>query len=183
MLEFYENFKVFMIGPSFVSDFRIAFKHCYTCSPSFLHDIIRGLETVMICLNHDTRSPREIDFSKGSSSLQKLRTAQVAAIEDASAIISLGQTLAAFDLLTNCTSSLFILRYSLAAILPLYETLSRNPLLGPVTITPILWDTVYCQVKWDIPIIPYVTIDPHIVDSTAGQDSVQRCCQYSTACA
>jgi hypothetical protein len=165
---FYKNFHIFMLGPSFAADFRLAIKRSYTCSPSLLHDVMRGLETVMVCLKRNTRSSREIDFARGSSSLRKLRTACVTGIEDAVAIIGLGQTLAAFDLLTNCSGSLFILRYSLACTLPWCEKLLGNALLNPVTITPIFWETVCCLVKRDIPIIRYISTDPHIVDRTAG---------------
>jgi hypothetical protein len=165
---FYATYDLFMFGPSFARPFRTAIQQSYKCSPVLLHDVLRAIAPIMELVRHNPGLSSQVDIAKGTTSLQRLRTARVGRIQDAFAIIMLGQTLAAFDLLTYCIRPVLILRYSLSSIQPWYRELSRKSSLVPVTITPIFWDTVSCLVRREVPVIRTFSSDPYIVDRMAG---------------
>lgn len=165
---FYATYNLFMLGPSFAPKFRAAIQYSYVCSSILLKDIYTAIFTTIKWARHNTDQLALSDVPKATTSLQKLRTVQITGTRDAFAIIALGQTLAAFDLLTTCTSPTLILQYSLSLVKPWYGELSGRPSLDPVTITPILWDTVCCLVQREVPVIKFFPRTPYIVDRQAG---------------
>ena len=102
-----------------------------------------------------------------TSSLQKLRTARICSAQEAFAVLALGQSLAAFELLTNCTGSMLILRYSLGITKEWYLELAREETMDPIMITPVFWDTVSCLMKGEVPIVRFLERD-RVVDKVAG---------------
>lgn len=168
MDHFYKTYDLFMLGPTFALELRTAYKNSYYCSPVLLHDILIALFATTNRARYNIGHDDQDNIAKGAVSLHRLRTARISGIQDVFAIIALGQSLAAFDLLTNCLGSTSILRYSLSSIKPWYEEVSRNPSLDPVAIASILWDTVSCLVKRDIPVIKHIPREAHIVDRMAG---------------
>jgi hypothetical protein len=168
MRRFYADYELFMFGPSFVPEFRAAIQHSYSCSPVFLYDILVAISRAIKWARHYTIHWDQTDIAKGTASLQKLRTAHVSDIRGAFAIFTLGQTLAAFEFLTNCASPILILRYSLSTVRSWYGELSKNPSFDPITIASIFWDTINCLLMREIPIIKYLPRDPHTVDRMAG---------------
>lgn len=168
--KFYKNYDEFMFGPTFAPEFRAAVQYSYLCSPALLRDILSAIEPIINRARKNANRWDDIEIVKGTKSLQKLRTVQVTGIKDSLAVILLGQTLAAFDLLTNCTSlsSTFILRYSLSTIQPWYEELSINPVVNPITVASIFWDTIHCLVRCEMPVIKFSSRGFQVVDRMAG---------------
>lgn len=164
---FYAAYDVFMLGPSFAQTFRGALQHSYACSPILLHDMYKVISIAVKCAR-ENKGLRDRDVAKGTRSLQKLRTTRISGIHDAFAILALGQALAAFDLLTSCIGLTSILRYSLTSIQPWYGQLSRDPSLDSITISSILWHTLCCLVRREVPVIKFIPRDSHIVDHLAG---------------
>ncbi|RFU30675.1 hypothetical protein B7463_g5651, partial [Scytalidium lignicola] len=111
------------------------------------------METILAKSAEADISWEEAEIATGVTSLEKLRTARISDAHDALAIIALGQSAAAFDLLTSCRDPPLILRYSLSLSQPWYEELSKDPSLNPVIIPSVLWDTVGCLIKRDVPVI------------------------------
>lgn len=111
---------------------------------------------------------KDVDIAKGTSSLQKLRTARAQRPEDAFAIVALGQTLAAFELLGDCTASGLILRFSLEEIKGWYVQLALDEEKDPVIITSILWDSVQCLLRREVPVVRFVESEKGVVDRMAG---------------
>ncbi|KAH9221658.1 hypothetical protein DL95DRAFT_441992 [Leptodontidium sp. 2 PMI_412] len=165
---FTDTYDLFMLGPSFAWGMRAAFQHSYLCSPVLLHDIIAVLWTTVQRARNNEAAWDQDDVARGAVSLQQLRTAKISGIGDALAILALGQTLAAFDLLTSCNGSTSILRYSLTSICPWYEDVAKNPTLDPVIIVSVYWDTLNSLVKREIPIIKHIPRDSSVVDRMAG---------------
>ncbi|KAK0119208.1 hypothetical protein ONS96_012271 [Cadophora gregata f. sp. sojae] len=165
---FTDTYDLFMLGPSFAWEMRAAFQYSYLCSPVLLHDIIAVLWATVKRARNNIVAWDQDDVARGAVSLQQLRTARISGIGDALAILALGQTLAAFDLLTSCNGSTSILRYSLTSIRPWHERVARNPLLDPVIIASIFWDTLNCLMKSEIPILEHILRDTPIVDRMAG---------------
>jgi hypothetical protein len=168
MRRFYANYELFMFGPSFAPELRAAVQYSYSCSPVFLFDILVAISKAIRWARCYTVHWDQVDIAKGTTSLQKLRTARVSNIQDAFAVFALGQILGAFEFLTNCTSPILILRYSLSSVQSWYGELSRNRSFDPITIVSIFWDTINCLVMREIPIIKYLSRDPHTVDRMAG---------------
>lgn len=165
---FTDTYDLFMLGPSFAWGLRAAFQHSYLCSPVMLHDIIAVLWMTVKRARNNIAAWDQHYVARGAVGLQQLRTARISGVGDALAILALGQTLAAFDLLTSCNGSTSILRYSLTSIRPWYESVAKNPTLDPVIIASVFWDTLNCLVKRDIPVIKHISRDAPIVDRMAG---------------
>ena len=163
-----EIYELFMLGPSFGARFRAAIQQSYFCWPYLLVDAFQAIYTVVTRCVECPTPWEEGDIAMGTLSLEKLRSASITAAHDALAVAALGQTLAAFDILTNCKGPLLILRYALISIQPWYAQLSQYVSLDPVTITPIFWDTVCCLVRREVPVIKYLPRAVPAVDRMAG---------------
>jgi hypothetical protein len=168
MKRFYVKYDIFMLGLSFARGLRTAVQQTYLCSPELLRDILVAISPITLSAKSGLASLDQSNIVRGTGALQKLRTAQIASIHDASAVLALGQTLAAFDLLTQSVGPISILRSSLLSIAPWYDSISKNSSLDPVAITPIFWDTIQCLIRCEVPVIKFVPRDRRIVDHTAG---------------
>ena len=166
--KFYELYNSFVFGPTFVPIFRTALQDTYMSSPVLLNDILPVMDTVAASACLKRFSWDQNDISKGSVSLQKLRTARIARIQDALAVVALGQSLAAFDLFTNGSGILSILRYSLCSIRPWYGELAKKSVFDTVVITPIFWDTIHCLVKQEVPVVKFFSRGDPVIDRMAG---------------
>ncbi|RDW74845.1 hypothetical protein BP6252_05987 [Coleophoma cylindrospora] len=165
---FYATYDLFMFGPSFAMTLRGAFHYSYLSAPRLLQDILYAMYPVTRLAKLKASPWDQTDIAKGTNSLQILRTAEITGSQEAVSILALGQALAAFDLLTYSISPLLVLRFSLSSIRPWYWKLSINPSLEPVIITSILWDTIDCLVKREIPVLKFIPGRPQIVDRMAG---------------
>jgi hypothetical protein len=157
-----------MFGPSFALTLRTVSQQCYKCSPLLLQDIFMAISPAIRLAKRKARLGEQLDVAKGTISLLRLRTARITEIQEAVSIMLLGQTLAAFDLLTYSIDPVCIFRHSLMSVQPWYEKLAKIPLLDTVTITPIFWDTVHCLIKRQLPVIKILLKDHATVDRTAG---------------
>ncbi|KIW68539.1 hypothetical protein PV04_04478 [Phialophora macrospora] len=165
---FYATNDTFMLGPGFANGFLTTLRQCYEFSPHFLRDTYQAMFTALIWARHQATSFDQVDISKGALALRRLRTFDVCNLQDAVAVISLGPTLAAFDVLTRCVGSITILRHSLSMVQTWYPTLSSSPGLDPIIISPIFWDTVHCLIRREVPILRHLVRDPYAVDRVAG---------------
>jgi hypothetical protein len=168
MKRFYAKYDIFMLGPSFALGLRTAVQQTYMCSPELLRDMLVAISPTTLSAKNGIASWDRSNIAKGTEALQKLRTAQITNMHGASAVLSLGQTLAAFDLLTQSVGPLSILRSSLLSIAPWYGDISKKSCFDPVAITPIFWDTIQCLIRREVPVIKFVPRDYRIVDHTAG---------------
>ncbi|CZS98312.1 uncharacterized protein RAG0_07081 [Rhynchosporium agropyri] len=149
LTQFTDTYDFFMLGPSSAWGMRVAYQNLYLCSPVLLHDILAVLWTTVKRARDNRDALNQSDVARGVVSLRQLRTARIENVGDTLAIFALGQTLAAFDLLTSFNSSTSILRYLLMSISPWYESVANNPTLDPVIFTSVSWDTLNCLVKRD----------------------------------
>ena len=165
---FYATNDIFMLGPGFADEFLTALQEYYEFSPCFLRDSYQAMFTALIWARHQATSFDQVDISRGALSLRRLRNFSVFNLRDAVAVISLGPTLAAFDLLTRCVGATMILRHSLSMVQAWYPTLSSSPGLDPIIIAPIFWDTVNCLIRREVPVVRYIVRDSRTVDRVAG---------------
>ncbi|KIW16174.1 hypothetical protein PV08_06225 [Exophiala spinifera] len=160
LAQFSQVYDLFMLGPTFAEGFRAAIRRSFFSSPGLLKDIFEAMYSVVMRAKDRVRPYDEADIAVGAAALQKLRTVEVGNVHDALAVNALGQTLAAFDLLTSCNDPSLILRYSLLSVAPWYGELSRDPALDPFTITSIFWDTVSCLLRREVPVLRYTHCTP-----------------------
>lgn len=166
--KFYSKYHLFMVGPSFAPAFRQAVQQTYYSSPLLLEGIYMAMFTAIDWRGKPWDEAEHPDFAQGAVSLQQLRTAQIMGCTDALAIVALGQTLAAFDLLTKCVNSSLILRYSLSSIQPWYQELSKRSSLELFTVASIFWDTSWCLLRREHPVIKFCPPCRPVVDRLAG---------------
>lgn len=166
---FCETYGPFMHGQSFAASFRNSFQRAFFSAPELVKDTFPALQSAML-LSQQKHSPLAIHESttKGVSAVETLRNAKVRNADDAFAVIALGQTLAAFDLMTNSSGASLILQYSLASAEPFYGSISATIDTEPVTITSIIWDTVCCLMKGEVPTIRCKSREQACVDRVAG---------------
>ncbi|KAI1258429.1 hypothetical protein F5Y18DRAFT_413615 [Xylariaceae sp. FL1019] len=166
--KFAAKFTCFMIGPTFAPQFRSTLQLAYACSPGLLQDIFTIFWTEIQEGTYKTSLVHQFNVEKGTAALRILRGARVARPQDAFAIMALAQSLAAFELLTHVTGSPLILRFSLSVIQPWYPDLALHAPFDPVIIGLILWDTVNCLVKRQIPVIKFRPRALQPIDHVAG---------------
>jgi hypothetical protein len=165
---FYEINAIFMFGPGFARRYQAALRYSYECAPRCLEDMYTAVNSALIWVRRRDTTWEQIDVTRGTLCLQRLRTASVDKLQEAVAIMTLGHALAVYDVLTTCEGSILILRHTLALIKPWYETLSRDPKLDPITISPVWWDIVHCLLYQEVPIIQFTIRDPNVIDHLAG---------------
>jgi hypothetical protein len=124
--------------------------------------------SAMLWARHGIIRWDQVKLLEGSMSLQLLRTASIGSLEEAVAVITLGQTMAAFNTLTTCKGSAMILRHSLQLAKPWYPALAAHPEFDTNIIGSIFWDVAYCLVTRKVPVIRYICRDPLVVDRLAG---------------
>ena len=177
IIRFSKDYSVFMSTPRFAPSFRTALQKSYACAPILLRDIFRVVfVSISPYFKNSTMSTTTMLLNDQSNimlrtvSLQKLRTAKVLSIQHAFAIVALGQTLAAYELMTNCIGSMLILRYSLNCAKWWYGEMAMDHTMDPIVIAPVLWDTVQCVVKGEIPIVRFLKRekDEVVVDKMVG---------------
>ncbi|KIX02551.1 uncharacterized protein Z518_08492 [Rhinocladiella mackenziei CBS 650.93] len=167
---FYAANDIFMIGPTFAPSFHTALRYTRDCSSISLEGAYRAMSTALIWARHLAVSWDRVDISGSVLSLRELRTANICGILEALAVTTLGQTLAAFDVITACSGrSAMILRHSLTLIKPWYPALASTSEFDSITITPIFWDTVHCLLRRELPVVKYIARrEAHVVDRMAG---------------
>ncbi|KAL3443792.1 hypothetical protein BJX65DRAFT_311585 [Aspergillus insuetus] len=166
--EFYHSHDIYMIGSTFAGDFHRAVEYCQQHSAHLLGDIFRACHSCLSWARFGVLPSNQVDMQSGASSVQKLRDATIANMHDAAAVLLLGQALAAFDSLVACTRTISILRFSLSLTRPWYAEIMQTRILQPIAIAPIFWDTVWCLLHHEIPVIEPVLSHTDAPDRIAG---------------
>lgn len=166
--EFYTANENFVIGPTFTPEFHAALTSIYFCSPSLLKHAYLAILGAMHKSRNNLSTLDEVDLERGAAGLEQLRTITITGIEDARAVLILGQVMATFDIFTISTNSHLILRHALTIVKPWYPALSKEKSLASIAITPLLMDVVECLVRRDVPVIKFSVRDPYLVDRFAG---------------
>lgn len=167
-LEFYRQHDIYMIGSTFASDFHRALEYCHSHSAPLLDDIFHACSSSLSWARFGVLSADQVDVASGAASVEKLRNAVITHTHDAAAVLMLGQALAAFDSLVASTATISILRYALSLVRPWYPDILGNRVLESVAIAPIFWDTVWCLLHREIPIVKPVFAREGIVDRVVG---------------
>lgn len=167
-LEFYRQHDIYMIGSTFASDFHRALEYCHSHSAPLLDDIFHACSSSLSWARFGVLSADQVDVASGAASVEKLRNAVITHTHDAAAVLMLGQALAAFDSLVASTATMSILRYTLSLVRPWYPDILGTRVLESVAISPIFWDTVWCLLHREIPIVKPVLAREGIVDRVAG---------------
>jgi hypothetical protein len=157
-----------MIGSTFAGDFHRALKYCQQHSAHLLEDIFRACDSCLSWARFGILPSDQVDIQSGASSVQKLRGATITNTHDAAAVLLLGQALAAFDSLVACTRTISILRFSLSLTRSWYAEIMQTQILQPIAIAPIFWDTVWCLLHREVPVIEPVFLQIDVVDRIAG---------------
>ncbi|KAL3484256.1 hypothetical protein BJX62DRAFT_230378 [Aspergillus germanicus] len=155
--KFYHSHDIYMIGSTFAGDFHRAVEYCQQHSAHLLDDIFRACHSCLSWARFGVLPSDQIDMQSGASSVQQLRDATIANTHDAAAVLLLGQALAAFDSLVLTISHT-----------PWYTEIMRTRILQPIAIAPLFWDTVWCLVHREIPVIEPIFLQTDVVDRIAG---------------
>ncbi|KAF9894116.1 hypothetical protein FE257_009089 [Aspergillus nanangensis] len=166
--DFYILNDVYMFGSSFASDFYQALEYCHHHSPNLLDEIFIALGSSLSWARFGLLTADQVDISSGAASIEKLRNAVINHSHDALAVLMLGQALAAFDSLVTSAGTISILRCSLSLVQPWYTEIAQIKFLDPITIAPIFWDTVWCLLHREVPVIPPVIDRAGVIDRVAG---------------
>ncbi|KAJ0417626.1 hypothetical protein BJY00DRAFT_303342 [Aspergillus carlsbadensis] len=166
--DFYSSHDIYMIGSTFAGDFHRALEYCQQHSAHLLDDIFRACHSCLSWARFGMLPSDQVDMQSGASSVQKLRDASIANTHDAAAVLLLGQALAAFDSLVSCSRTISILRFSLSLTRPWYPEIMRTQLLQPIAIAPIFWDTIWCLLYREVPVIEPVFLQTDVVDRIVG---------------
>ncbi|CAG9942812.1 unnamed protein product [Clonostachys rosea f. rosea IK726] len=143
----------FMIGPSFSDQFRLAILMT-------LHDsqeVVLGIHQILLKLLNLNENPNvsstSFGFTEAARSLQCLQSVTIGDLNDAAAVLLLGQILFVYHLMVMGTSAYTIAQNCLLSARGWYPMLMTQPCLQPIFMAPILIDTVDSLVRRRIPII------------------------------
>ncbi|KAL4884479.1 hypothetical protein BJY04DRAFT_215445 [Aspergillus karnatakaensis] len=165
---FYRLNDIYMLGSSFATAFHRALEYCYRHSPCIFEEGFAALGSMLSYARFGQLTKEQVNVHSGAVSLEKLRNAVISNMHDALAIVMLGQALAAFDSLLTSKSSNLIIRHSLLLARPWYAEIVQHSFLEPIAISPLLWDTVWCLLHREVPMIRPVLNRTGVVDRSAG---------------
>lgn len=165
---FYHFHRHFMIGRSFAEGFQRAVWAAMGRTDGIVFEAYQAALGIWDTQKERIRPLGEVDISAGRDCLKRLQDMVSVQPEDAAAILMVGQILLVYHVATICTSAQPILRSALLAVKPFYDDLLTQPELDPITITPILIDTVESLVRRELPVIKCSQTDRTIVDRSAG---------------
>ncbi|GMF73078.1 unnamed protein product [Aspergillus oryzae] len=166
--DFYVLHDIYMFGLTFAKDFQQALEYCYRHSADLLGETFAAISSCLSWARFGLLTADQVDVRSGAASVEKLRNAVIVDTHDALAVLMLGQALAAFDSLVTSTGEISILRCSLSLVRPWYPDIARNRLLEPIAIAPIFWDTVWCLLHREVPVIRPLFNRAGVVDRVAG---------------
>ncbi|KAF2017746.1 hypothetical protein BU24DRAFT_157614 [Aaosphaeria arxii CBS 175.79] len=165
---FYLFHRHFMIGPSFCDDFVNAIKSVFTGSDGFFLEAYNATLALWDVRNNRPRIITASDIKNASHFLRQLQKAAIQGPFDAAAIVFLGQILLVHHVVAFGTSAHAIVRRSLLSVREWYASLLLESSMNPITITPIVVDTVESLVRRDIPVVQIPRYKSTTVDRTAG---------------
>lgn len=165
---FYNYHRHFMIGPSFCDGFRNAIVSVFPRGGGVLLDAYLAALALWDSEHHRVKAPGEMELIEGSHCLKQLQNTAIQEPLDAAAVIMLGQILAVYHIVAFGTSANAIVRRSLLSVKEWYPSLLIQPHLNPITITPILVDTVESLVRREVPVIRFPRVDSATVDRSFG---------------
>ncbi|KAH8733977.1 hypothetical protein BGZ61DRAFT_445635 [Ilyonectria robusta] len=167
---FFDAHRQFMLGRSFIDEYQHAVQLLFTRAPQALGLVYSA---TLHLLNHRKERPGGVegpDVSLGSQCLGWLihGSSRIKEMEDAAVVLMMGQTLMVYNTLLPSPSSRTIIRGALLSTMNWYPTLLQQPNLDPITLTPILLDTVDCLIRRQTPIVRFPTAGRLIVDRLIG---------------
>ncbi|KAE8139802.1 hypothetical protein BDV38DRAFT_269586 [Aspergillus pseudotamarii] len=165
---FYLLHDIYMFGFTFAKDFQRALEYCHRHSANLLDEIFAAISSCLSWARLGLLTADQVDVRSGAASVQKLRNAVITHTHDALAVLMLGQALAAFDSVVTSTGEISILRCSLSLTRPWYPDIAHNRFLETITIAPIFWDTVWCLLHREVPVIRPLFSRTGVVDRVAG---------------
>ncbi|KAL2827657.1 hypothetical protein BJY01DRAFT_261865 [Aspergillus pseudoustus] len=165
---FYLLSDIYMLGPTFAKDFRRALQYCHFHSPEMLEEMYLALGSCLSWARFGLLTADQIDISSGAAAVNKLRNINIQTACDALGCLMLGQALAAFNSLILSTGTIAILRFSLSLFRPWYPDVARVRFLEPITIAPIFWDTIWCLLHREVPVIRPILSCNGVIDRVAG---------------
>ncbi|KAH8659874.1 hypothetical protein BX600DRAFT_466870 [Xylariales sp. PMI_506] len=150
---FFGVHRYFMIGPSFADGFSAAIQVLLTHSRGAMLTAYLAVFAMWDEQFENLRGTDEATLARGIDCLKILRTISVEKLEDAAVLVGLAQILAVYHVLTTCTSAHPIARSALLSVHDWYPEFLARSELDPITIAPIVVDTVECLVRREIPIV------------------------------
>ena len=165
---FYLFHRHFMIGRSFTDRFQAAIWAVSSHADGMLLEAYQAALGLWDMRHNRIKYFREVDVSVGTDCLRILQNTTTVRREDAAAILMTGQVLLVYHIATMLTSANSILRSALLAVRPFYPDLLSQPNLDPITITPILLDTLESLIRRETPVIRIPPCDRFIVDRYVG---------------
>ncbi|KAH8194061.1 hypothetical protein TruAng_011776 [Truncatella angustata] len=167
---FFEAHRTFLLGPSFVGEFRAAVRRLFARSPQVLTDAYSIALKLMGSRHAASPDIDDYDLAIGAHCLQRLTdgSSSITHPEDAAAILLMGQAVLVYNTLIPSPATQVITRGTLLSAKPWYPALMKRPYLNAVTLTPVLMDTVDCLIRREIPVIRLPVLDGCVVDRFLG---------------
>ncbi|CAG9996316.1 unnamed protein product [Clonostachys byssicola] len=158
----------FMIGPSFSDQFR----HAILMTLHDSQEVVLGIHRILLKLLDLKEKPNDgsapFGFTEAARSLKCLQSVTIGHLNDAAAVLLLGQILFVYHVMVMGTSAHTIAQNCILSAKGWYPMLMAQPCLQPIFMAPILIDTVESLVRRRIPIIgiPHAFCDKE--DRTMG---------------
>ncbi|TPX08681.1 uncharacterized protein E0L32_009870 [Thyridium curvatum] len=193
---FFETHRHFMLGPTFADSYHHTVLRLYHRSPRLIADAYLAVLHRMYTQRKLIAHPDREDLTIAAQCLRSLRHVSsrvlISHVEDAAAVVMLGQILLVYNSMTPCTSTRVITRAALLSVRDWFPALSQRPDLYGITLVTVLVDTIDSLVRREMPIVRVSACATDTVDRSVGicwsllpllYDLCERSFQVKTAAA
>ncbi|KAK9239609.1 hypothetical protein V1525DRAFT_28845 [Lipomyces kononenkoae] len=167
---FYAAHRKFMLGQGFIDAYQTAVRVVFARDAPVM---MSAYSATLTLLSHRKLQPAGVEglnLVVGSHCLEWLGH-QYSCIKDvlhAAVVLAVGQLLLVYNILLPCPSSRAITRGVLLSVTDWYPALLQQPELDPITLAPVLLDTVDSLIRREAPIVRLPDATRPIVDRFLG---------------
>ncbi|OAL49789.1 hypothetical protein IQ07DRAFT_631794 [Pyrenochaeta sp. DS3sAY3a] len=167
MLDRDQFLQYFTLGQGFTENFRSLGYTRFCESKEFIHEGSLACAGAVFHARAKSTGFQDTHFARSAVGLRKLRGATVTKSEVAPCL-TLGMSLATFELITSGKYVHSITRFTLSLVHPLYSFICGDPGLHSQALSLIFMDTLECLLRRRIPIIRYKECEVSVVDRLVG---------------
>lgn len=157
----------FTLGHGFTESFRSLGYMRFCEFKQFIHEGSLACAGAVFHARAKSTGFQDNHFARSAVGLRKLRSATVT-MSEVAACLTLGMSLATFELITSGNYVYSITRFTLSLVHPLYSFVCDDPELHSQALSLIFMDTMECLLRRRIPIIRYKECEVSVVDRLVG---------------
>jgi len=157
----------FILVPTFSADFKSLGQARFSAFPDLIREGCLACAGAVLQARSQQSGFDDAHFARSAVGLRKLQSRD-GWREDVGAFLTLGLTLATFELITSGSSANGVVRFTLSSIRDLYSSIWLDDDLDSEILSLIFMDTIDCLLRRQVPVLRYRPRDCHLVHRLFG---------------